>query len=116
MKLVLHGIGTWEHPNLRTWAPIDPETIAEELTLTIGPKDKKGSDDFFVRLATPGGLNNLNDSNGLISVGPLIVIRKYDFQLIFELLQTTVNGCEGASWLDCVENLRRHFRWEYEKS
>ncbi len=115
MKPVLHSVGTWSHPNLRTWNPAAVDCVAEELTLSIGPKGGKTADTFYLRLATPRGLTELDDRDGIISAGMLLVIREYDFAVVSEWLHATVSGCEASTWQACVERLRRYFRWEYEE-
>jgi hypothetical protein len=49
LKLVINSVSVWGHPNIRTWEPDDPKTIAEIVTLDIGPKSKKWSNSFSLR-------------------------------------------------------------------
>lgn len=114
MKLVIRSVGVWGHPNLRTWEPDDPSTIADIVTLDIGLKDKKGADSFTLRVATPAGLDQLEDQDGIIATRPLLVMRRYDYDALWAWLERTVASCEADSWTACVESLRRYFGWEYE--
>lgn len=114
MKLVLHSVGCWGNPNLRTWTPDDPDTIAVELMIDIGEKGKKGADMFTLKLATPKGLLELDSKDGIIATRPLLVMERYDFQLLWDWLQKTIATCERETWLDCVAELRVYFLWEYE--
>lgn len=114
MQLVIRSVGIWGEPNLRRWAPKDPNCIAEEVLIDIGPKSKKGADTFRIRLATPQGLESLEDRDGVLAMRPLIVMRRYEFSPFWHWLERTVKSCEGKEWPDCVNKLRRFFDWEYD--
>jgi hypothetical protein len=114
MMPVIYSVACWDHPNIRTWEPDAPDDIAEELVLDIGAKGKKGADSFTLRVATPKGLERLPARNNIIATRPLLVMDRYDFDSLWAWLQTTVAACEGDTWLDCVNELRVHFLWEYE--
>lgn len=114
MKLVIRSVGIWSHPNIRTWEPEDPTSIAELVMLDIGERDKKSADSFKLRVATPAGLDQLEERDGILATRPLLVMRRYDFNDLWRWLEATVAACEADSWTACVENLRRYFSWEYE--
>jgi len=114
MKLVIRSAGVWAHPNLRTWEPEDPASVAETVLIDIGERDKKSADSFTLRVATPAGLDRLDARDGIIATRPLLVMRRYDFDDLWRWLERTVASCEADSWSACVENLRRHFAWEYD--
>ncbi|MEM9193096.1 MAG: Imm8 family immunity protein [Myxococcota bacterium] len=102
------------HSNIRIWQPSSETDFAVTLILDIGPKRKRAADEFYLRLATPVGLAGLSESNGIISEGPLLVVRRYDFTVLWEWLQATVTKCNDESWLLCVQKLQRYFRWEWD--
>lgn len=114
MKLVIRSAGVWGHPNLRTWAPDDPDVFAELVMLDIGPRKGKGADSFTLRVATPAGLDRLEARDGIVATRPLLVMRRYDFDDLWRWIERTVASCEAETWPACVENLRRYFAWEYE--
>ncbi len=114
MKLIIKSVFTWEHPNLRTWEPLDPENIAETISIDIGSDKTKGADTFSIRIATPKGLSNLESRDGIIAVRPLIVIDRYDYNYLWSWLVKTVKSCEADTWLSSVEKLRLYFDWEYD--
>lgn len=82
MKLVIHSLSIWSHSNLRTWKPDDPLNIAEEVSLEIGPKGKKAADIFFIKVATPKGLEGLKSQEGIIAVRPLFILARYDYHVL----------------------------------
>jgi hypothetical protein len=113
MKPVIHGVHCWNHPSKETWVPDDPSDVAEELIVDIGT-GQKGADMFTIRVATPKGLAGLSARDGIVATRPLIVMDRYDFGLLYARLQKIVDTCEGATWRDCVDELRIYFLWEYE--
>jgi hypothetical protein len=115
MKLVIHSVSCRNHPNIRTWEPDDPDDFVEELTLKIGPKGQKQADAFTIRVATPTGLARLPAVDGIIAMRPLVVMDRYDFELLWAWLQQTVETCETETWLSCVSELRVYFAWEHER-
>jgi Immunity protein 8 len=115
MTPIIHGAGTFEHPNLRTFYPEDPETVTFILQIDIGPRKKGGSDSYTIRVATPQGLALLPvQEDGTIAYGKLLIIARYDYDTIWKWLEATVDRCEANSWEGCVENLRDKFHWEFE--
>ena len=114
MKLVIRSAGTWDHPNIRTWDPADPRVFAEELRVDIGPRGGKDADSFTIRVATPAGLDALEERDGILANRPLLVMRQYDFENLWRWLETTVEACTADTWPASVENLRRYFNWEYD--
>jgi hypothetical protein len=114
MKLVIHSVSCWDHPNIRTWEPRDPDDVAEELTVDIGPRGKNTADSFILKIATPKGLCRLPAHAGIVATRPLVVLERYDFQVLWHWLEETVASCERDTWEACVAELRLHFLWEYE--
>jgi hypothetical protein len=115
MKPVLHGIGTSEHPNLRTFDPEDRRNVAMILQIDVGPRGAKGTDLFTVRLATPAGLAGLPVSDdGTIAAGKMLVIARYDYSLVWGWVERIVARCEADSWDGCVARLRDRLEWEFD--
>ncbi len=83
--------------------------------LDIGPKSEKSCDSFSIRVATPAGLTMLEAKNGVLATRPLLIMQRYDFNDLWSWLESTVEKCEGESWQDCIDNLRRYFDWEYQE-
>ena len=114
MNLIIHSLGTWEHPNLRTFDPEDPTHFAISLDLNIGIKSQKGSEYFSIKIATPSALEKMKATKGVIAEGPILIVEKFDYDQIWEWMVSKVTSCSGDNWEQCVQNLQRHFEWEYE--
>lgn len=113
-RLVIRSVFVWGHPNIRTWEPDDPGTIAELVSLDIGERSKSSADTFSIRVATPAGLSTLEARDGILATRPLLIMERYDFGNLWRWLERTVAECEADTWLASVENLRRYFAWEYD--
>ncbi|MCH9687289.1 MAG: immunity 8 family protein [Deltaproteobacteria bacterium] len=115
MKPVIHGVGTFEHPNLRTFDPDDPGDVAIILEVDIGRRKGKGSDSFALQVVTPRGIARLPvREDGTITSGRILVVPEYDFDFVWIWLESVVEQCTADSWEGCVEKLRRKFDWEFE--
>jgi hypothetical protein len=113
MKPIIYSVGTDDGINLRIWQPEDEEVFVMFISIGIGRKGKKGSDDFSIRIATPKGLMNLESDDGIIATRSLLIMERYNFQSLWRWLEKTVASCEGSTWPECVEKLRYYFDWEY---
>jgi hypothetical protein len=100
---------------LRRWTPRNLGSFSAWLSLSVSDRPTGNqSDDFGVRLATPAGLNNIAKRSVIIASSPLLIVSKYDAAEIERWVVETVALCNGATWSDCVGELRRHFSWEYD--
>jgi len=109
--------------DLRRWTPEDPEVFSVFIQLYLGPKTwssgpharAKRTDLFTIRVASPGGLEQLDAEGEILAWGRIIVMRRYDRDDLIHALERIVASCEAESWSGCVDLLRRHFNWEFER-
>ncbi len=82
----------------------------------IGPPhgSPRKTDTFYLRVATPAGLDTLEARDGILAERPLLIMRRYDYDDLWRWLEKTVAACEAESWHHCVEKLQLHLRWEHE--
>lgn len=113
-QLVLHGLTTGDVPNLRLWSPADPATVSVFVMASIGHRSVKGTDDFTIRVATPAGLSALTAKQGVLAQRPLLVIETFEFDILWRWFQDLIEKCDGPSWTECRDRLRRHLDWEYD--
>lgn len=114
MRLVIHGISSYNYPKLRAWIPDDPGDVAEHVMVGIGTKGQKGADDFTFLLATPRGLARLPSKGGIIGSRAMLVMEEYSYESLWAWLEETVKKCERNTWHECAQELRIYFMWEYE--
>ena len=113
MKLVIRSVGSAAHPNLRRDTPNDPEKFAEFVHVDIGTKPGKGADTFTILVATPSGLASLEDRDGIIAQRPVVILRRFDVDVLWRWLEKTVSACEAETWPQSVEKLQHFFNWEF---
>lgn len=114
MKLVIKSAAVWGQANIRKWEPENPQCVAEEVIVDIGPKAGKQADSFRLRVATPERLAALDDRDGILATSPLLVMRRYDGDALWPWLERTVASCEADTWRDCVDKLKVYFGREYQ--
>lgn len=115
MKLVVHSLWTSSVPNLRRWAPEDPSIYADVVCVDIGTGPvAKGADVFTVTAATPGGLLARKDDSHVLAEGPILILREYSFDALWNWVVDKVDESRADTWEGSVTRLRRWFRWEYD--
>jgi len=111
---MLKGLSAWGQPNLRIWQPEDPECFAEVISAEIGHRSQQGGDMFSLRVATPSALAAMEAKNGIIATRPLLVVDRYDFDVLWQWFDDLLAREDGRNWRECVERLRRYLDWEYD--
>lgn len=115
IRLQIKSTFVFGETNIYAWEPDDPLTFATTLMVDIGATGKESADMFTLRIATPKGLDALTYKDNIVAMGPLLVMKSYDANDLWNWLTKTVESCESNSWQECLENLRRYFLWEYDE-
>jgi hypothetical protein len=115
IRPVLHGVSV-DHKDLRGWLPDDPDVVGITLRLRIGSKSgrRAPTDDFAILLATPAGLDAGGDTDGVIALRKVLVVRRYDYDLVHTFLERTIASCEAHDWARCAERLSTYFDHEFD--
>ncbi len=74
---------------------------------------KKGSNYFYVKVATPEALRK-RSKNFLISDNRVIVIDYFDYYLLRKVIENILKKCTRENWDESCLVLQRYFSWEYE--
>jgi hypothetical protein len=115
MKLSIRALYSGNGVAMSKWQPDNEENVCEFICLQIGEKGKKAADEFYIRVATPKGLETFGNDNGIIASRPLLVMARYNFRELREWLEKIILSCEDDIWIRCVERLRYYFSWEYDE-
>jgi hypothetical protein len=111
---------------ISTWQPACAEEVYFEFTLSIGPCDEAGSEYSGIVVATPEAIRERQQRPQWKDTSSrkrpikrrqhtkLLVVQQYNWQEIKETLGSMVSECEGLTWEQTVNCLRKHFHWEYE--
>jgi hypothetical protein len=114
MKAVIRGICCADVPDLRSWQPPGPDRVAIPLELEIGPEDESGTDLFQVLIVTQQGLRWYRQTVADSLICPCLFVLRFDWRDVELRLNAIVDSCTGPDWPTIVDQLRRHFQWEYE--
>jgi len=112
-KLILKSV-TSSEVDLKNWYPISNEDVFICLDMEIAFSDgEKGSNLFYVTLATPESLRKYRSEPYLVKNRTLI-ISEYSYDIVRELILEILGGCSRESWDESCVRLQRYFQWEYE--
>ncbi len=112
---VIKGFYSPDVEHLPNWVPSRDQDVFVNIELSIGTKDRDGTDIFQVVVATPEAIRKRIDKmGGLLSGRGLLVVAHYDWKEIFRHCQNLVTHSGGDTWSQICEHLSRHFLWEFE--
>ncbi len=115
MRPVLANLGSYDHPNLRSFTPEDPAEVAFHMFLDVGRKGQKGTTQFTLFVGTPKGLLALrNEDSNIIKFGKVLIVERYDFDQLQHWAEAKIRACEGSTWEEILDKIRRQFDWEHE--
>jgi hypothetical protein len=111
MRAVLKKVSA-DEVVFESYVPDDPECFSITLRMRIGVEESAGADDFELFVCTPKWL----DVNvwGATWGRHCLIVRMYDYDLIFEAIQKKVSEIEGVNWEDLACKLARFYSWEFE--
>ena len=112
-KLTLKGI-YFGAENLNTYSPEIPRNFCVWLTLTIGSESEEGNNLFQVGICTVTWLSHQLSINNAYILRHLILVEKFDFELIKDSIYKIIKIAERSSWEESVQVLCRYFSWEFE--
>jgi len=101
------------HDPIDQWRP-DSDEVWYWLTLHIGDPDSDAADLYYVAVFTPPGLTAAKQAGQSIGPPPPIVLPKYSWQAVLNVVNARLSLCEGFGWHDVNQKLRLKFAWEYE--
>ncbi|AVS77653.1 hypothetical protein C8234_05890 [Paracidovorax avenae] len=114
MRLEIKNVSVGDETPLDKWFPENRKIIFKIICVDIGEIKKKNSDRFFIKIATPDGLKQVESVGNIVTSRPLLIVKEYDFTSILEWIGRVINSCEGETWRECVEKLRFYFDWEFD--
>ncbi|MNR82230.1 hypothetical protein D3C72_129850 [compost metagenome] len=98
--------------DLVNFLPSDIELFGLWIGFRVGIKDKEGADDFRVFVCTPEWLKNSEKKT--IWGRHMLIVDRYDLNLIAAELNSQVANCVGEDWLTIAHNLSKFAAWEFE--
>lgn len=113
-KLTLKGID-FGAENLNRYSPETPHNFCVWLALTIGSESGEGTNLFQVGICTATWLSHQLSINNAYILRHLILVEKFDFELIKYSICKIIKIAERPSWEESVQVLCRYFSWEFEE-
>jgi hypothetical protein len=110
---VLKGWDCVDHDPIDEYKPAT-ESVCYALALRIGPDDSSGGDFYYVTVATPEGLRELQPRSEGSTAGVPIILSDYSWQQVLTAVENRLAECADYGWPRVQDRLRAQFRWEYE--
>ncbi|MEO0415299.1 MAG: Imm8 family immunity protein, partial [Verrucomicrobiota bacterium] len=108
----LRGFDCIDYDPIDEWQPSSSAEVYYSLCLHIGTPDEEGADLFYVDVATPQAINELNLGKRMSERG--IVVNPYSWENVLNEVQGILERCKGEDWNQQSELLAKHFNWEFE--
>ena len=101
----------------REWSTSNTNTFFAHFYLVIEDKSSDNSGVFHLYIASPSGLNELNDdiTDPLVFDRNLFVYREFSWKQIESDINNIIDKCNSVSWNVSLERLQRYFKWEDEE-
>jgi hypothetical protein len=101
----------WERLDL--WKEKSSLDLKVVLTIRIGHKNEKGTNDFSLVVCTKQHLKS-NKENTMPQY--MLVVEFFDWPLVKSKIISRIYQCDSDEWGLSVDELRKEFYWEYEKT
>ena len=108
----LKGFDCVDYDPIDEWRPSSDAEVYYSLCLHIGPLDEEGADLFYVDVATPQAINELNLGKRMSERG--IVVNPYSWENVLQEVRNILERCVGDDWNQQSELLSKHLNWEFE--
>jgi hypothetical protein len=107
------AVDLWKYENI--WMPSDITNFCIYITLEIGIKNERLSDNFSLFVCTENYYNNASDiERKEIRLSKHIFVHEFYWKNIRAKLDDLMKQCERQSWSESVEELRKVFNWSFE--
>lgn len=113
MRLIIHSISS-DYFDLESWIPNSLDEVFISLVIEIGCDLEKGTNLFYVDIASPEGLRKAKGNIDILALNRTIMISKYSYEIIYEAICKIVEACTDINWSLSCSKLQRYFDWEYE--
>ncbi|UTW56755.1 Imm8 family immunity protein [Kordiimonas sp. SCSIO 12610] len=112
MKAHLDGIWSSVIPDGQS-QPEDQEDFWADIVAEIGPEHGKGAEMFTFQVCSPKWLEHSLKSNDFIIDKNLIIIEKFDWQLIETAIKKLIARFECDTWEELAKEIDRYGEWEF---
>ncbi len=108
----LKKLSSDEVPDLRGFAPADPDDFAVSLVLEVGVLGQRGRERFRLFAVTPGWLRRRHGKDGAALGRGLLVVFGWSYERIHAFLARRVEACSGETWPEVARKVSAIADWE----
>ncbi len=103
-------------PDLRNddWSSYPDEDVYFLVDIYVGSRSVNGSHRFDFTVATREALRKRGLLAEANAHGYFIFDHHFDLEAIHRYVETCIRESDTGEWQSSIDNLRKHFRWEFE--
>ncbi len=116
MKIIQAELRRLHSPDavdLPLFTPLDAEYFGLLVQAMVGPKGQQGCESFDFMVCSPRWLENKMSSTGYVLGRHYLLLPKYDYNLIWQVIQGLCDEAEAPDWKTVASRLSRYGRWEF---
>lgn len=113
MRAVIKSYHSPDVIDLDNYLP-DNDAFCVLLELYIGTDEEIGEEQFMIKVCTPQWFVEHYKENDMIFCHGVMIVFKFDFELIMKRINHFVNTKEGDTWSEIATEISRYFIWEFE--
>ncbi|MEL6195934.1 MAG: Imm8 family immunity protein [Myxococcota bacterium] len=96
------------------WPSYRDEDVFFLVDVFVGAKDTHGNNRFDFTVATREALKKEGREDKSNAHGYFIFDHHFDLEAIHRYVDTCIRESDTGEWQSSIDNLRKHFRWEFE--
>lgn len=100
--------------DMQSERPEDPERFCILVQALIGPTGEAGEESFDFIVCTPAWLAQTLLKDGYIFVRHYLIVEYYNYNQIFNAINSLCQSVSGSSWRQVAEQLGKYGKWEFE--
>jgi Immunity protein 8 len=108
------GIYSLSVDDLEHYSPMDTADFCVPVRVIAGPSDGEGEESFDLQVCSPKQIAKLCEQNGFLVGRHYLIVCKYDFAKIRDIITRIVQSATGSSWREAAEKIARFAHWEFE--
>jgi hypothetical protein len=95
--------------------PENPENFWVDIVAEIGVKGESVADMFNFQVCSPEWLNDASNHNNYIMEKNMIVMKKFDWDSVENIIQSFLDKLEEETWQALAQEIDRYGDWEFHK-
>ena len=114
MKPILRRLHSPDLLNMQDDMPDNVEQFGILVQAFIGPSDGLGEESFDFVVCTLDFAASALHQDGFLFGKHYLLVECYNYQIIFDAIDSLCNKISGSNWQEIAETLGRYGKWEFE--